>query len=92
MAPANGTTLSGTTVTLTTNNSSKAGPVGQVTMHQQLSWVVQRPIVQRSWDHDNLYLVGCGNMPTVGTSNPTLTMTALALWAGDNIVADLAAF
>lgn len=45
---------------------------------------------QRSWDHDNLYLVGCGNMPTVGTSNPTLTMTALALWAGDNIVADLA--
>ena len=44
---------------------------------------------QRTWDHDNLYLVGCGNMPTVGTSNPTLTMTALALWAGDNIVADL---
>lgn len=46
---------------------------------------------QQTWDHDNLYLVGCGNMPTVGTSNPTLTMTALALWAGDNIVADLQA-
>jgi choline dehydrogenase-like flavoprotein len=44
---------------------------------------------QQSWDHDNLYLVGCGNMPTVGTSNPTLTMTALAIWAGDNIVEDL---
>lgn len=44
---------------------------------------------QRSWDHDNLYLVGCGNMPTVGTSNPTLTMTALAVWAGENIAADL---
>lgn len=44
---------------------------------------------QRAWDHDNLYLVGCGNMPTVGTSNPTLTMTALAIWAGDNILADL---
>lgn len=44
---------------------------------------------QRTWDHDNLYLVGCGNMPTVGTSNPTLTMTALAIWAGENIVADL---
>jgi len=44
---------------------------------------------QRSWDHDNLYLVGCGNMPTVGTSNPTLTMTALAIWAGENIVEDL---
>jgi choline dehydrogenase-like flavoprotein len=45
---------------------------------------------QRTWDHDNLYLVGCGNMPTVGTSNPTLTMTALAIWAGENIAADLA--
>lgn len=44
---------------------------------------------QRAWDHDNLYLVGCGNMPTVGTSNPTLTMTALAVWAGDNIAEDL---
>jgi choline dehydrogenase-like flavoprotein len=45
---------------------------------------------QRSWDHDNLYLVGCGNMPTVGTSNPSLTMTALAIMAGENIAADLA--
>lgn len=45
---------------------------------------------QRSWDHENLYLVGCGNMPTVGTSNPTLTMTALAIWAGENLVEDLA--
>ncbi|MGA2836603.1 MAG: GMC family oxidoreductase [Acidimicrobiales bacterium] len=46
---------------------------------------------QRTWDHDNLYLAGCGNMPTIGTSNPTLTMTALAVWLGDNIVDDLAA-
>jgi choline dehydrogenase-like flavoprotein len=45
---------------------------------------------QRSWDHDNLYLVGCGSMPTIGTSNPTLTMTALAIMAGESIVADLA--
>ncbi len=44
---------------------------------------------QRCWDHDNLYLVGCGNMPTLGTSNPTLTAAALALWAGDNILEDL---
>lgn len=44
---------------------------------------------QRTWDHDNLYLVGCGNLPTVGTSNPTLTMTALAIWAGENVVDDL---
>jgi len=46
---------------------------------------------QRTWDHDNLYLAGCGNMPTVGTSNPTLTMTALSVWLGDTIVDDLAA-
>ena len=45
---------------------------------------------QRTWDHDNLYLVGCGNMPTIGTSNPSLTMTALAIMAGENIAADLA--
>lgn len=44
---------------------------------------------QRSWDHHNLYLVGCGNMPTLGTSNPTLTAAALSLWAGDNILEDL---
>ena len=44
---------------------------------------------QRTWDHPNLFLVGCGNMPTLGTSNPTLTMAALADWAGDHIVRDL---
>ncbi|UAA39848.1 GMC family oxidoreductase [Paraneptunicella aestuarii] len=40
---------------------------------------------QRSWDHPNLYLVGCGNMPTISTSNPTLTMTALTIWAAENV-------
>ena len=40
---------------------------------------------QQSWDHANLFTVGCGNMPTIGTSNPTLTMTALAIQAGENI-------
>lgn len=34
---------------------------------------------QRSWDHENLYLVGGGSMPTVGTSNVTLTIAALSL-------------
>jgi choline dehydrogenase-like flavoprotein len=33
---------------------------------------------QRSWDHENLYLVGAGSMPTVGTSNTTLTIAALS--------------
>ncbi len=32
---------------------------------------------QRSWDHENLYLVGAGSMPTVGTANITLTLAAL---------------
>ena len=45
---------------------------------------------QRSWEHDNLYLVGCGNMRTIATSNPTLTMAAMTLWAADNIQRDLA--
>ena len=44
---------------------------------------------QRSWDHENLYLVGCGNMSTLGTSNPTLTAAALSIWAADNILKDL---
>jgi choline dehydrogenase-like flavoprotein len=43
---------------------------------------------QRTWDHPNLYLVGCGNFPTMATSNPTLTLSALALMAADNILAD----
>ena len=44
---------------------------------------------QRSWDHENLYLVGCGNMPTLATSNPTLTIAALSIWAAENILKDL---
>ncbi|WP_341486579.1 GMC family oxidoreductase [Pararhizobium sp. A13] len=32
---------------------------------------------QRSWDHDNLYLVGGGSMPSIGTANVTLTLAAL---------------
>lgn len=34
---------------------------------------------QRSWDHDNLYIVGCGSFPTTGTANPTLTALAITL-------------
>ena len=32
---------------------------------------------QRSWDHENLYLVGGGSMPTIGTANITDTIAAL---------------
>jgi choline dehydrogenase-like flavoprotein len=44
---------------------------------------------QRTWDHHNLFLVGCGNMPTVGTSNPTLTIAALAFKAARKINEEL---
>jgi choline dehydrogenase-like flavoprotein len=44
---------------------------------------------QRTWDHNNLYLVGCGNMPTLGTSNPTLTMTAMTFMAAQAVLKQL---
>ncbi|WSL80847.1 GMC family oxidoreductase [Kitasatospora sp. NBC_01266] len=46
---------------------------------------------QRCWDHPNLYAVGCGSMPTVATSNPSLTMAALALRSTEAIHRDLLA-
>ncbi|MGU7774144.1 GMC family oxidoreductase [Burkholderia sp. MR1-5-21] len=39
----------------------------------------------RAWDHDNLYVVGCGSMTTSGTSNPTLTGASLSFLAADRI-------
>ena len=44
---------------------------------------------QQSWDHPNLYVVGCGSMPTVGTSNPTLTATALSIRSAEHLFANL---
>jgi choline dehydrogenase-like flavoprotein len=41
---------------------------------------------QRSWDHENLYLVGGGSMPSIGTSNITLTIAALAFRTAKRIV------
>ena len=46
-------------------------------------------LVQQSWDHPNLYLLGSGNWPSYATGNPTLTIAALALRAGDAILAQL---
>ena len=45
---------------------------------------------QRSWDHRNLFVVGAGSMPTIGTSNPTLTLAALACRCAAVMVEDLA--
>jgi glucose dehydrogenase len=39
----------------------------------------------RSHDHSNLYLVGSGTFPTVGTANPTITLSALALRTAERI-------
>jgi choline dehydrogenase-like flavoprotein len=44
---------------------------------------------QRSWDYRNLYLIGSGSMPTMGTSNPTLTIAALAARSAAHIVTSL---
>jgi choline dehydrogenase-like flavoprotein len=44
---------------------------------------------QRAHDHPNLFLLGSGVFPTVGTANPTLTIAALSLWAADTIKRDL---
>lgn len=44
---------------------------------------------QKSWDHPNLYLIGAGSMPTIGTSNTTVTITALCLRTSEAIARDL---
>ena len=44
---------------------------------------------QRSWDHDNLYLVGGGSMPTIGTANITLTMSALTFKCAKAMITQL---
>ncbi|WLI40326.1 GMC family oxidoreductase [Pseudomonas hefeiensis] len=46
---------------------------------------------QRSWDHQNLFLVGDGVFPSTGTSNPSLTIAALSFQAGDTLANDLRA-
>lgn len=46
---------------------------------------------QRSWDHANLYLAGAGSMPTIGTANTTLTLSALCFHSAERIATELAA-
>ncbi|KQT35688.1 hypothetical protein ASG22_01320 [Chryseobacterium sp. Leaf405] len=43
----------------------------------------------KSWDHSNLYIVGAGNMTTLGTSNPTLTLSAFTIRSVESILTDL---
>ena len=44
---------------------------------------------QRSHEHPNLFVAGCGSFPTLATSNPTLTMAALAFRTADAIRQEL---
>lgn len=44
---------------------------------------------QRSWDHENLFLIGPGSMPTIGSSNTTLTMAAMCYMTAEEITKDL---
>jgi len=37
----------------------------------------------QAWEHPNLYLLGAGSMPTIGTSNTSLTIAALSYRAAD---------
>jgi choline dehydrogenase-like flavoprotein len=46
---------------------------------------------QRSWEHRNLFLVGSGSFPTMGTSNPTLTLSAVTLRTAERMAAELTA-
>jgi choline dehydrogenase-like flavoprotein len=43
-------------------------------------------VQQRSWDHENLYLVGGGSLPSVGTSNITLTIAALCFRTAKHMI------
>lgn len=44
---------------------------------------------QKSWDHENLYMVGAGSMPTIGTANTTLTLSALCFRTAEHILKNL---
>jgi len=44
---------------------------------------------QQCWDHDNLYLVGGGSMPSIGTANITPTIAALCFRSAKHMIAQL---
>jgi choline dehydrogenase-like flavoprotein len=44
---------------------------------------------QKTWDHPNLYMVGAGSMPSIGSSNTTLTIAALCYKTAEAILKEL---
>jgi choline dehydrogenase-like flavoprotein len=55
--------------------------------HDPRTSVVDRDC--RAHDHPNLFLLGSGVFPTVGTANPTLTIAAFALRAAEPVIQTL---
>jgi choline dehydrogenase-like flavoprotein len=45
---------------------------------------------QKSWDHQNLYVVGPGSLPSIGSSNTTLTTAALCFKTSEAVLNHLA--
>jgi choline dehydrogenase-like flavoprotein len=44
---------------------------------------------QRSWNHENLYLVGGGSMPSIATANVTITIAALCFRTAEEMIRQL---
>jgi len=44
---------------------------------------------QCCWEHRNLYMIGSGSFPSMGTSNPSLTIGAMALRTAEHIIGEL---
>lgn len=45
---------------------------------------------QKSWDHSNLYLIGPGSLPSIGSSNTTLTTAAICYKTSEAVLKHLA--
>ncbi len=75
-----------------TENNNKYHGTGHITGTHRMGNKPEDSVVDqecRSWDHKNLFLVGCGSMPTIGTSNPTLTMTAVTFKSAEAVLNQL---
>jgi len=46
---------------------------------------------QCCWEHPNLYMIGSGSFPTMGTSNPTLTISAMAIRTAEHLIKEFGA-